>query len=66
MDGPKGYLWSARLSQKATARGSLARLLNQFFNGSARKLAVHLIEDAKLTEGDIKELRAMLDEHSGR
>ncbi len=60
-DGRRGYLWSARLSQKATTRGSLGKLLDHFFDGSAQKLVAHLLTDAKLTDRERTELRRLIE-----
>jgi len=64
--GSKGYLWSARVSQDATTRGSLRKLLNHFFDGSARKLVAHLLEDDKLTDQEREEIRRMIDAYDDK
>ena len=63
--GPRGYLWSAKVGRKATAKGMLRKLLDGAFDGSARRMVAHLIEDGKLTDGDMDEIRRMLDENRG-
>jgi BlaI family transcriptional regulator, penicillinase repressor len=41
--------------------GSLVRdFLNRVFNGSAEPLLLHLVEDRKLTEKDLDEIREMI------
>ena len=34
-DGPRGYLWSARVSNQAAASGLIGKLLQHVFDGSA-------------------------------
>ena len=41
--GPKGYVWSAAVSQ-AAAGEMLGRLMDLVFDGSARRLVAHLVE----------------------
>ena len=61
-DGPKGYVWSAAVGERATRDGLLRRLLNQAFDGSARRLVAHLIEDHKLGDADREAIRRLFDE----
>src|ERR1700730_5936027 len=44
-DGPKGSLWSARVSRKAALSGLIGKLVTHVFDGSARRLVAHLIEE---------------------
>ncbi len=61
-DSANGYVWSARATQEATTRGSIRTLLNQFFDGSAKDLVAHVLEEKALTEQEREELRRMLEE----
>lgn len=61
-DGPKGYVWSARLTRKAAASGMIGKLVSHVFDGSARRLVAHLIEDGALDERERLELMRMLAE----
>jgi predicted transcriptional regulator len=61
-DGPKGYLWSARATRGATASGLIGKVVRHVFDGSARRLVAHLIEDGSLSDREKAEIRAMLDE----
>lgn len=61
-DGPKGYVWSARLTRKAAATGLIGKVVSHVFDGSARRLVAHLIEDGELDERERAELRRLLDE----
>ena len=59
-DGPRGYLWSARVSRKAAVSGLLGKLLQHVFDGSARRLVAHLIEEGELDENERDEILAIL------
>ncbi len=60
--GPRGYLWAARLSEKVTARKMLRRLVNRVFDGSAKHVVAHLLEDGKLSDQDRDEIVKMLNQ----
>jgi predicted transcriptional regulator len=59
--GPRGYLWSARVSREATAKRVLHKLVDRIFDGSAHRLVAHLLADNKLTETDRREILRLLD-----
>jgi BlaI family transcriptional regulator, penicillinase repressor len=61
-DGPKGYLWSAKVSRKSARSGLLGKLLDLAFDGSARGLVAHMLEAGKLSAGDRDAIRKLLDE----
>jgi BlaI family transcriptional regulator, penicillinase repressor len=53
----RAYIYSPAQPQKQVV-GSLVRdFLNRVFNGSAEPLLLHLVEDQKLTEKDLDEIR---------
>jgi len=60
-DGPRGYLWSAVASRGSTATGLLGKLVQHVFDGSARRLVAHLIEEGVLDDSDRAEIRALLE-----
>jgi predicted transcriptional regulator len=62
-DGPRGYLWSAAVSQSAARSGLLGSLLDRVFDGSARRLVAHMLEEGKLSGQDREAIRRMLDDH---
>lgn len=62
-DGPDGYLWSAKVGQKATMTKMLQSLVDRAFDGSAQRLVAHLIETHPLTDENRAKLRALLDSH---
>ena len=56
----RAYIYSPAQPQKQVV-GSLVRdFLNRVFNGSAEPLLLHLVEDQKLTEKDLDEIRQMI------
>jgi predicted transcriptional regulator len=60
-DGPRGYLWAARVSQEATARSVVRKLVDNVFGGSARRLVSHLLADGKLKDEDRQEILRLLE-----
>jgi BlaI family transcriptional regulator, penicillinase repressor len=64
-EGPRGALWFAEVSQSQAASGLLGKLLDHVFDGSARRLVAHLIEQDTLTANDRQAIRRMLDDHGG-
>jgi predicted transcriptional regulator len=61
-DGPKGYLWAAETTRGAAASGLLGKLVQNVFDGSARGLVAHLIEQGALDDRDREAIRALLDQ----
>ena len=60
-DGPRGYVWSAAASRGSTATGLLGKLVQHVFDGSARRLIAHLIQEGALDDRDRDEIRALLE-----
>ncbi len=60
-DGPRGYLWSAASTRETAASGLLGKLVHHVFDGSARRLVAHLIEEGELSDRDREEIRALLE-----
>lgn len=56
------YYYTPLISQKEYRKAQTKNLIKSLYNGSIRELAVSLFTEEKLSEEDIKELRAMLDE----
>jgi predicted transcriptional regulator len=59
-DGPKGYAWSAEVSRDAAATGLVGKLLGHVFDGSARRLVAHLIQEGRLDDRERKEILDLL------
>lgn len=61
-EAARGSVYSAGVSREAASRGLVRRLVDRVFDGSARRLVAHMLENEKLSEHDRAELRCMLDE----
>ncbi|MEM7264214.1 MAG: BlaI/MecI/CopY family transcriptional regulator [Planctomycetota bacterium] len=59
--GERSYRWSARVTRKKTSRGLVGRVVDKVFDGSAKGLVTHMIEDGRLSDADLAEIRALLD-----
>ena len=59
-NGPRGYLWRARLSRKATASGLIGKLVQHVFDGSARRLVAHLVQEGELNDRERAEIAEIL------
>jgi predicted transcriptional regulator len=63
-ENARASLWSARVTRAAASTTMLKRLLDLVFDGSARGLVAHMVEAGKLSEGDRREIRRLLDDTS--
>ncbi|HZW35037.1 MAG TPA: BlaI/MecI/CopY family transcriptional regulator [Isosphaeraceae bacterium] len=59
-DGSRGYLWSARVSCQAAVSGLLGKLVQHLFDGSARRLVAHLIQEGELDDRECREILDLL------
>lgn len=57
----RGHQWSAAVTQNATARSMVGKLVDGVFDGSASRLAVHLVEAGQLSTDELTELRKLID-----
>jgi BlaI family penicillinase repressor len=60
----RGAVWSAAVTQKSAARGMVRKLVAGVFEGSAHRLATHLVEGGQLTDKQLAELRHLIDQQS--
>ncbi|MDG1416584.1 MAG: BlaI/MecI/CopY family transcriptional regulator [Maricaulis sp.] len=58
----RAHIFFPLLSREKAQSSALGSLVKSLFGGSPQKLALHLIEDEKLTADDIEQLRAALAE----
>lgn len=63
-EGARGAVWSAAVTQKSAARGMVRKLVANVFEGSAHRLATHLVEGGQLTDKQLAELRTLIDQQS--
>ncbi|UCD51642.1 MAG: BlaI/MecI/CopY family transcriptional regulator [Phycisphaerales bacterium] len=57
----KGVVWEARLTHEEAGSGMLETLMNRLFDGSARKVVLHLLEGGELSRKDREEIRRVLE-----
>ena len=60
-EAARGAIYSARVSREAASAGLVRRLVDMVFDGSARRLVAHMLENERLSGGDRAEIRRMLD-----
>jgi predicted transcriptional regulator len=58
----RAYVYQAAKPQKQVIRGMVREFVDRVFNGSAEPLLLHLVEDRRLSEEDLDEIRRMLRE----
>lgn len=54
-------LFSATISETSARRGEFHKMLNRAFNGAVGPMMQFLVENEKLTEDDIEQLRALIN-----
>jgi predicted transcriptional regulator len=54
-------VYSPRIKPKTVIRETLNDLIDRLFGGETLPLMRHLVEEGKITAGDLKELRDMID-----
>lgn len=62
----KAHRYFAKVSEQTARRTALARVLDRVFGGSAELLLTHLVKDRDLSPGELKRLRALVDESRRR
>ena len=60
-DGARGYVWTAAATRGTTATNLVGKLVQHVFDGSARRLIAHLIQEGALDDHDRDEIRALLE-----
>ena len=60
--GSQAYLWSASLNKEKTVGQVARQLMDQVFDGSARRLMVHLIDGGELSERDLDAIGRLVTE----
>jgi predicted transcriptional regulator len=59
-EGERGYQWIAKVSREAAEAGLTGKLVDRLFDGSARRLVAHLIEEGQLSAADRREIQHLL------
>ena len=62
----RAYVYQATRPQKQVIRGMVREFVDRVFNGSAEPLLLHLVEDRRVSEQDLEEIRLMLRESAER
>ena len=62
----RGYVYFPLVAQAACVGAESDSFLKRLFGGSFKPLLVHMVEHKKLSSGEIKELRAILDVNETR
>ena len=60
----RGLQWSAAVTQSAAAKSMVGKLVDGIFDGSAGRLAAHLVEAGQLSAEELAELRKLIDLNS--
>jgi predicted transcriptional regulator len=60
----RGATWSAAVSQEKTERGMVRRMVERVFDGAADRLVAHLVEGGELSDEQLADIRALLDERA--
>jgi BlaI family penicillinase repressor len=56
----RAYIYQATRPQKQVIRGMVREFVDRVFNGSAEPLLLHLVEDRRLSEEDLQEIRRIM------
>lgn len=65
-EGPRGYTYKAKVGRSAAATGMIGKLVDLVFDGSARNLVSHLVEDGKLSALERAEIAELLKQASAK
>jgi BlaI family transcriptional regulator, penicillinase repressor len=57
----RGQQWSAAITQNAAAKSMVGKLVDGVFDGSAGRLAAHLVEGGRLSPEELSELRKLIE-----
>ena len=56
----RAFTYQATRPQKQVIRGMVREFVDRVFNGSAEPLLLHLLEDKRVSEQDLDEIRSLL------
>ena len=62
----RGALWSAAVTHKSAAKGMVRKLVDGVFQGSADRLAAHLVEGGQLSAKQLTQLRELIDSRASK
>jgi BlaI family penicillinase repressor len=58
----RAFVYQASKPQKQVVRGMVREFVDRVFNGAAEPLLMHLVEDRRVSEKDLDEIRKLLRE----
>ncbi|HXH50224.1 MAG TPA: BlaI/MecI/CopY family transcriptional regulator [Terriglobia bacterium] len=58
----RAYIYQSARPRKQVIRSMVREFVDRVFNGSAEPLVVHLVEDRRLSEKELKEIARMIEE----
>jgi predicted transcriptional regulator len=65
-ESERSHVYRARYTEEKTQRQLVRDLLDRAFGGSARKLFVQALAEAKATPDEMAEIRKMIDDRGGQ
>jgi BlaI family transcriptional regulator, penicillinase repressor len=60
----RAYVYQATQPQQQVIRGMVREFVERVFNGSARPLVAHLIEDDRISDADLREIARLMRKKS--
>ena len=60
------YLYRATVSEQEVTRNMVSEITDRLFAGSPVALVSHLLEEHEVDEGEIEELKALIERHENR
>ncbi len=58
----RAYVYQSARPRKQVIRSMVREFVDRVFNGSAEPLVVHLVQDRRLSEKELKEITRMIEE----
>ena len=62
----RAYVYTPTRPKEQVIRGMVGDFLERVFNGAAQPLLVHLLQDRRLSDKDLQEIRSLLKKESKR
>jgi BlaI family transcriptional regulator, penicillinase repressor len=62
----RAFMYSPAQSRKRVIGAMVQDFVDRVFNGAAQPLLVHLAEDRKISEKDLRELRGLIERGAGK
>lgn len=60
--GDHAYVYRAKASRASVTKSRVRALLDELYDGAAGPVVLHLVENERLTPGEIDQLRRLMDE----